>query len=62
MTFKYYHNKVNNMKKLTITLLISLLITACATQETKQAALANNSGELSNLPNWVLLPQIDNGI
>lgn len=55
------------MKKLTITLLFSLLITACANQETKkeqaqQPNQSNKSGELANLPNWVLSPQIKNGI
>ena len=56
------------MKNLSLTLLFSLLLSACASQETKQEQANNKlstsdaNGELSNIPNWVLSPQIENGI
>ena len=44
------------MKKLAITLLTAALMTGCASQDRK------NKGELASTPDWILSPQIENGI
>lgn len=44
------------MNKLTTALLTTLLLSACANQN------EINKGELADIPNWILAPQIENGI